>query len=64
MDNNKQPDDLAKFLGHEIVGIGVAWVAGKMLKSAAPGIVIGIVGIFVHAAFDAPVSQSLSELGL
>jgi len=32
----KQPDNLAKFLGHAIVGVGVTWLVAKAVKSTAP----------------------------
>lgn len=60
----KQPDDLAKFLGHAVVGLGAMWLAGKLTKAAVPAIVIGVVGIILHAELDAPVAQAFSELGI
>jgi hypothetical protein len=61
----KQPDQLATLLGHAVVGIGVAYVAGRLVKAAiVPAIMVGAIAVLVHAALDQPVAQGLSELGL
>ena len=59
-----QPDDLAKLLGHAIVGVGVGLVTAKLVKAAAPAIVLAIIAVVAHAELDAPVSRKLSDLGL
>jgi Na+/H+ antiporter NhaB len=60
-----QPDGLATFLGHAIVGVGVALVMGKVVKAAAPGVlVVTVIGILAHDYFDAPVSQALGDVGI
>jgi hypothetical protein len=64
MGHKKQPDNLAEFHGHAIVGLGVAWFVAKAVKSTAPGIVAGVIALGAHLCFDTLVSQGLSDLGV
>lgn len=58
------PDNLAKFAGHALVGVGATYVTAKAIKQLGPSIFVGLIAIVAHMAFDAPVSRALSELGL
>jgi hypothetical protein len=61
----RQPDQVAKILGHAIVGIGVAYVAKQVVvKAVPPAIFLGVMAIIIHDVFDAPVSQALGEMGV
>lgn len=60
----KQPDDLARLLGHLIVGGAAAIVTAKLAKHAVPAILLAIVAMAIHAEMDAPVAKALSEAGL
>jgi hypothetical protein len=61
---SKQPDDLAKYLGHALVGAGFAWGAYKLFKGALPASVALVLSIAVHYELDAPVSKTLRQFGV
>lgn len=64
MANRKQPDLVAQWLGHAVVGGVVAVIVAKAAKTAAPALFLGLFAMLMHAEFDAPVSRALSDLGL
>lgn len=59
------PSALASVLAEAIVSTVSALVIAKAFKARAPkGVVLGVVAIVVHTAFDAPVARMLSKAGL
>ena len=64
MARRSQPDPIATWLGHALVGIAVGLIVAKSAKAAAPAILVGLFAVLMHAEFDAPVSQALSDLGV
>lgn len=64
MASRKQPDPLVTWIGHALVGGAVAIIVGKAAKAAAPALLLGLFAALMHAEFDAPVSQALSNIGL
>lgn len=61
MNPQRQPDPLARALGHAVVG-GAAFYLLRRLGAAA--VVASILTIVVHEALDAPLSQKLTDLGV
>jgi hypothetical protein len=59
----REPDALAQFLAHTLVGGLAVYLFGRG-RGSAEALAIGIIGITAHAALDAPVAQSLSDLGI
>jgi hypothetical protein len=67
MDENEPtpPSALAHVVAEAIVSTVSALVIAKAFKARAPrGVVLGVVVIVVHTAFDAPVARMLSKVGL
>jgi hypothetical protein len=60
----KQPDPVARYLGHALVGVGVAVIVAKASRTALPALLLGLFAMFIHDALDAPVSQALSDAGI
>lgn len=58
------PDNIARYAGHALVGVGATYVTARVVKQLGPSIFVGLIAIVAHMAFDAPVSRTLSELGL
>jgi hypothetical protein len=59
------PSALASVVAEAIVSTVCALVIAKAFKARAPkGVVLGVVAIAVHTAFDAPVARVLSKAGL
>jgi hypothetical protein len=61
---DEQPDALANWLGHLVVGLGVLWIATKLFHRPAIGLAFGVAAGVAHQALDAPLAQVLSELGI
>lgn len=57
----KEPDPLARIVGHAVVG-GAAFYL--LRRFGATAIIVSALTIIAHEAFDAPVAQRLSELGI
>jgi hypothetical protein len=69
MVQGQKPGPWATALGHVLVGVGTAALAGIVIKGlgvksvlgrAAP-LLVGAIGVAAHKAFDAPVSQVLAN---
>ena len=63
MAERREPDALAHFLAHALVGCLAVYLFGRG-RGSAGALVVGVIGITAHAAFDAPVAQGLSDLGV
>jgi hypothetical protein len=64
-DGPTPPSALASVVAEAIVSTACALVIAKAFKARAPkGVVLGVVAIMVHTAFDAPVARMLSRAGL
>jgi hypothetical protein len=61
MNPQRQPDPLARALGHAVVG-GAAFYLLRRFGAAA--VVASVLTIVAHEALDAPVSQKLTDLGI
>lgn len=61
MPPGRRPDPLARALGHAVVGGAALYL---LRRFGATAIVASILTVFVHEAFDAPVAQKLSDLGV
>ena len=63
MPQRRQPDPVARWLSHALVGVTVGYLVGK--KTGAAGFWVGaIVSAFAHEMLDAPVEQALSDFGV
>jgi len=63
MVQRREPDALAHFLAHVLVGGLAVYLFGRG-RGSAEALAIGIIGVTAHAALDAPVAQGLSDLGV
>lgn len=63
MPQRREPDAFSHVLAHALVGGLVAYAFGRG-RSSSGALVVGILGIMVHAALDAPVAKQLSDLGI
>jgi hypothetical protein len=61
MPPQREPDEASRLIAHLLVGATAAYAFRR--AGAAGGIVGAFIGILVHEAFDAPLTQVLSELG-
>jgi len=63
MTQTQQPDPLAVWLSHALVGALAAGVVGHKAGPQA-AFLAAVIVIAAHHAFDAPVAQRLSALGV
>jgi len=63
MAQRREPDALAHFLAHALVGGLAAYLFGRG-RGSTEALAIGVIGIAAHAALDTPVAQGLSNLGV
>jgi hypothetical protein len=63
MNPRRQPDPVARFLSHAIVGAAAGWVVGQ---KSGPGtaILAALAAVAAHEEFDAPLADVLTELGI
>jgi hypothetical protein len=62
---NQQPSELAKAIGHAVVGAAAGVTLSRVLRRNLLGVIVGaVLVVVIHEALDAPVSQALSKLGV
>lgn len=58
-----QPDPLARWVSHALVGLGVGYILGR--RGGTTGfLLMAAVGAIAHEILDAPVARKLSDAGL
>jgi hypothetical protein len=63
MPAKRQPDPLAKMLGHIVVG-GLVYLALRGRTNAGNTLILSLVSVGAHRLLDEPVSRQFSDLGI
>ena len=59
----RQPDPVARWLSHAIVGLGIGYIVGRQTGTVG-FVVTAAASAITHEYLDAPVAQLLSDAGV